>query len=120
MKIAEAARECGLTVHTIRFYEKAGLLPEIARSDDGHRQFSREILEWLTLLASLRATGMPMKTMQHFAGLYRQGDATVPERKAVLGDHAQHLEVQQMQLSRCRKLLAQKRARYDEIMGETP
>lgn len=74
MRISEAASRSGLSIDTIRFYEKSGLLPSIGRGADGRRWFSSENVEWLVLLSSLRDTGMPMKTMQHFAELYRKGD----------------------------------------------
>ena len=117
MRIAEAAAKCGLTIDTIRYYEKAGICPTIHRGSDGKRRFSLENLDWLILLASLRETGMPTKNMKHFAGLYQQGDATVSERKKMLSEHQNHLEKQQARLTRCRKLLTHKLARYDDILG---
>lgn len=117
MRIAEAARDCGLSTHTIRYYEKSGMLPEIERGSDGHRYFSQENLDWLILLASLRETGMPTKKMAHFAGLYRKGDSTIPERKKMLSEHEKHLELQQARLAKCRKLLIYKLKRYNKILG---
>lgn len=118
MKIANAAQASGLAAHTIRFYEKSGMLPDIARGPDGHRRFSTQDIDWLTLLASLRETGMPVRTMTHFARLYRQGDTTVAERKEILGAHQADLEGRQRRLIVCRDLLGRKIARYDEIIGE--
>ncbi len=48
MNIAEAALACGLSAHTIRFYEKSGMLPDIERGADGHRRFTLRLIEWLT------------------------------------------------------------------------
>ena len=119
MRISEAATQCGLSIDTIRFYERSGLLPPIDRGPDGRRRFSAVDVDWLTLLASLRDTGMPMKTMRHFAGLYRQGDDTIPQRKKVLLEHARHLDRQRGALDRCAAILAHKLQRYDEITEET-
>ena len=116
MKIAEVATKSGLSIDTIRFYEKSGLCPPIQRGPDGQRRFSPENLDWFILLASLRETGMPTRQMKHFANLYRQGDASVAERKQVLLDHAAHLKVQQTRLANCRTLLDHKLALYDEIL----
>lgn len=113
MRIAEAALRSGLSIDTIRFYEKSGLLPEIDRGEDGRRRFSTKAIEWLSLLRSLRETGMPMKTMQRFAALYRAGDAAMPERKAVLLAHAESLKERRAALDRCEALLARKIALYD-------
>lgn len=118
MRISEAASKCGLSIHTIRFYEKTGLLPPIRRGTDGNRRFSAENLEWLTLLSSLRDTGMPMKQMQHFAALYEKGDETIFERKHILLEHSVHLQRQRETLDHCAKILSYKLQRYEEILGD--
>lgn len=119
MRISEAADQSGLSVDTIRFYERSGLLPPIERGPDRQRRFSALDVEWLILLASLRDTGMPMKTMRHFAGLYRKGDETIPERKDLLLEHGEHLERRRAALDRCADILAYKLKRYDEITGSS-
>ena len=121
MKISEVAELPGLSVSTIRFYEKSGLCPLIQRGTDGKRRFSKIDEDWLELLASLRATGMPMSEMRTFAAdLYASGDATIPKRKAALLSHRQSLEVRQAELARCRTILDRKLQKYDEIMkGQT-
>lgn len=119
MKISEAARASGLSTHTIRYYEASGMLPGVLRGTDGHRRFSPENVDWLTLLASLRDTGMPLKTMRHFAGLYRKGDVTVKDRKDILSAHDTYLHEQQVKLAACRALLEHKLERYDNIIGAT-
>ena len=118
MKISEAAVVCGLSIDTIRFYEKSGLLPGVARGADGHRRFSPENVEWLTLLSSLRATGMPLRAMRHFADLYRQGDATIRERRQTLLDHAKHLQNLRADLDHCAALVSKKLQIYKDILGE--
>ena len=117
MRISEAAARSGLSIDTIRFYEKSGLLPQVERGADGYRRFSMETVDWLMLLASLRETGMPMKKMQHFADLYRQANETIPERKRILLDHSQDLVRRRVALDRCAEILAFKLKRYDEITG---
>lgn len=118
MRISEAAARSGLSVDTIRYYERTGLCPGIARGRDGKRDFSGENIAWLTLLASLRETGMPLKEMAAFAALYRQGDATVSARKIMLLAHRHRLEARRAALDRCAELLAFKLERYAEILGD--
>lgn len=118
MKISEVSERTGLSISTIRFYEKSGLCPFIERGSDGKRIFSKTDCDWFALLASLRATGMPMKNMRAFAKLYALGDDTIPERKAALSAHKQSLEDRQVELDRCRAILKRKLQRYDEIMKE--
>ena len=117
MQISEAATLCGLTADTIRFYERSGLLPPIHRGPDGRRRFSQENIDWLTLLASLRSTGMPLSKMRQFAALYRAGDQTVPQRRQILLDHSDQLIQRRNALDRCEELLAHKLKLYDEIQG---
>lgn len=119
MRISEVAAKSGLSIDTIRYYEKSGLCPPIARGRDGTRQFTAENAEWLALLSSLRDTGMPTKDMRHFAGLYQTGDATIPERKHLLLEHSRRLEARHETINRCKALLAHKLARYDRILGQS-
>ncbi|MDX8526498.1 MerR family transcriptional regulator [Mesorhizobium sp. MSK_1335] len=115
MRISEVASTSGLSIDTIRYYEKLDLLPKIARGRDGRRDFSAENVEWLILLSSLRDTGMPMERMRYFAQLYRRGNETLSGRKAVLLEHAAHLDMRRAALDRCAELLAYKLKRYDEM-----
>ena len=118
MRISQAASASGLSIDTIRYYEKLNLLPRIVRGEDGKRCFSAENVDWLILLASLRETGMPLKRMRHFAGLYRKGEKTIPERRQILVDHSRHLDSRRKAVDRCAELLAYKLKRYDVIAVE--
>lgn len=120
MRISEAAKSSGLGVETIRYYERTGLLPPIRRDPGDRRCFSPEDVEWLALLASLRETGMPMKTMRLFADLYRGGNATIPDRRKVLQRHFDELERRRSALNRCAALLTHKLDRYDQLARNTP
>lgn len=115
MKIAEAAELSGLSADTIRFYEKSDMLPPIARGADGHRQYSRENVNWLTILYWLRQTGMSMKIMQRYAILVHAGDHTVTERIDILKDHGVTLKKRREDLDRCEELLARKLSAYSKI-----
>lgn len=117
MQIAEASKASGLSVDTIRYYEKSGLLPDIDRSASGNRQFSAKNIEWLTLLYWLRETGMPMKQMHLFASLYIAGDETIPQRKQILLAHADHLKQRREALDRCEEVLSYKLAMYEKYEG---
>jgi DNA-binding transcriptional MerR regulator len=84
--IGEAAAKCGLSQHTLRWYERIGLLGAIERGGDGRRRFSDGDLDWLSLLTKLRATGMPVRDMQRYAELVRSG-AGEAERIELLKKH---------------------------------
>lgn len=115
MKIGEVSEACGLSAHTIRFYEKSGMLPDIGRGPDGHRHFTPRHIEWLTLLYWLRETGMPLKQMRRFTTLAKDGDAGIAERRQILADHADTLRAKRAMLEKCESVLAIKIASYGPI-----
>ncbi|SMB78477.1 MerR family transcriptional regulator [Deinococcus hopiensis] len=91
--VQEAAERTGLSAHTLRYYERIGLLDPPRREPSGHRRYTEADLSRVVFFLRLRATGMSIQGMQRFADLARQGEATVGRRRALLEDHRQ--EVQQ-------------------------
>ena len=89
--IQEVCRKTGLTAHTIRYYEKEGLLTGVARSAGGFRQYSEEDIEWLGLICCLKNTGMPLQEIARFVQLAHQGDRTLEERVELLKEHREKL-----------------------------
>ena len=87
LTIAEAAELAGISAHTIRYYERAGLLAPIERTDSGHRRFAAEDIEWIVVITKLRATGMPIRRIREYAELVREGDGNELERLALLESH---------------------------------
>lgn len=84
MKIAQLARRTGLTPHTIRYYERIGLMPHADRDDAGHRDYGADTLRWITFIGHMKAAGMPIREMLRYARLRQQGDATGPQRADLL------------------------------------
>ena len=74
LTIQEAAAETGLSIHTLRYYERIGLIHPVDRATNGHRRYTPGDLGWIDLLKRLRATGMPIQRMQQYAALQRQGE----------------------------------------------
>ena len=85
--IAEVAEQTGLTAHTLRYYERAGLLDPPERDWNGHRRYSERDVSMLRLLTRLRATGMPIAEMRRYAELCRVGPQTFDERRGLLENH---------------------------------
>jgi DNA-binding transcriptional MerR regulator len=95
LTIAEAAAATGLSPHTLRYYERDGLLLDaVERAASGHRRYTERDLGWLHLLTRLRATGMPIREIREYADLVRQGDGTEPQRLALLQDHRDAVRAQ--------------------------
>ncbi|MFD7259713.1 MerR family transcriptional regulator [Streptomyces sp. NPDC059874] len=82
--ISEVEARTGLTQHTLRWYERIGLMPHVDRSHSGQRRFSDQDLHWLAFVGKLRATGMSVADMVRYAELVREGEHTVDERRALL------------------------------------
>ena len=82
--ISEVVGFTGLTAHTLRWYERIGLMPHIDRSHTGQRRYSNRDLDWLDLVGKLRLTGMPVADMVRYAELVREGDHTFAERLELL------------------------------------
>ena len=86
--IAEAAEATGLTTHTLRYYERDGLLlSPPARNSSGVRRYGEVDLGWITMITRLRATGMPIRTIRAYAELCREGDGNERERLELLLAH---------------------------------
>ncbi|MFH8979927.1 MerR family transcriptional regulator [Streptomyces varsoviensis] len=85
--ISEVATYTGLSAHTLRWYERIGLMPHVDRSHTGQRRYSDRDLSWLDLVAKLRLTGMPVADMVRYAELVRTGEETFAERERLLAAH---------------------------------
>ncbi|WP_327246511.1 MerR family transcriptional regulator [Streptomyces sp. NBC_01320] len=82
--ISEVAAFTGLTAHTLRWYERIGLMPHVDRSHTGQRRFTNRDLDWLAFVSKLRLTGMPVADMVRYAELLREGEHTFEERQELL------------------------------------
>lgn len=82
--ISEVAAFTGLTAHTLRWYERIGLMPHVDRSHTGQRRFTNRDLDWLAFVGKLRLTGMPVADMVRYAELLREGEHTFEERQELL------------------------------------
>ncbi len=82
--ISEVSAFTGLTAHTLRWYERIGLMPHVDRSHTGQRRFSNRDLDWLGFVGKLRLTGMPVADMVRYAELIRVGQETFEERQELL------------------------------------
>ncbi|WP_043264198.1 MerR family transcriptional regulator [Streptomyces sp. CT34] len=85
--ISEVAEHTGLSAHTLRWYERIGLMPHVDRTHTGQRRFTNRDLDWLDLVAKLRLTGIPVADMVRYAELVRAGDGTFAERERLLTEH---------------------------------
>ena len=88
LSIAEAARRTGVSAHTLRYYERAGLVVSaVDRTVGGRRRYHQLDLDWIVVCTRLRATGMPIRTIRRYAQLVSAGPGNEHERLALLEAH---------------------------------
>jgi DNA-binding transcriptional MerR regulator len=112
MKIAELAKHTGLTAHTIRYYERIGLLPYALRDQARHRDYDASILPWIDFLGRLKTTGMPIQDMLRYATLRARGASTEADRRTLLEEHRARVRVHVADLQACLAALDIKIASY--------
>ncbi len=106
--IGVLARRSGHSVHTIRWYEAQGLMPNVGRDGGGRRVYVEEHLEHLHFLEHLRRTGMPIAGLRHFTDLSLQGWRSLEARRALLAEHRAAVEARIADLGRALDLIDQK------------
>ena len=89
--IQDVSSRTGLSAHTLRYYEKEGLLPDVERTPGGFRQYSDADLERLGLICCLKNTGMSIQEIARFVQLTREGDRTLEERVELLYAHREQV-----------------------------
>jgi DNA-binding transcriptional MerR regulator len=112
MKIGELAKRSGLSAHTIRYYERIGLLPYAHRDRSGQRDYDASILTWIEFIARLKTTGMPIREMLRYAALREQGSGTEAGRRELLEQHRERVRAYVTELNACLLVLDAKIGGY--------
>ncbi len=112
--IKQAAQRTGLSIDTLHYYERIGLIEPVKRNPSGHRRFTQNDLAWIELLLHLRDTGMPLAQLLRFARLRRQDTDTLAERRLILEEHQRALEQHIRELEQHLQHLKQKIARFKQ------
>ena len=108
LSIAEVARRTGVSVHTLRYYERAGLvITTVHRNHSGRRRYQAEDLKWISICTKLRATGMP-RTIKRYAQLVSAGPGNEAERLALLEAHRAEVTAKLAELQENLKLIDHK------------
>ena len=112
--IAEAAHQSGLSIDTLRYYERIELIDPPARDSGGRRVYSDEDLAWLSFLTKLRTTGMPIRMMREYAKLRHQGVASTSRRKKILIEQRTDVLARIAELHACLDVLNYKISNYEQ------
>jgi DNA-binding transcriptional MerR regulator len=117
LTISDVAAETGLSNHTLRYYERAGLLFGVGRNGSGHRRYSAQDVEWVVMVTRLRATGMPIRMIRRYAELVRAGEGNEAERLEILEAHRAEVVAKIDELQRNLELIDYKLGLYRERCG---
>ena len=115
MNIAEVAKIYGVTPDTIRYYEKAGLIPAVPRSASGIRNFDEKTCKWLEFIVCMRSAGLTIETLTEYVRLYKKGKSTVSERKNLLVNQREELRRKKEEIEATLNRLDYKISLYEQI-----
>ncbi|WP_276680937.1 MerR family transcriptional regulator [Thalassolituus oleivorans] len=116
MNIQKFSEITDISSHTIRYYEKIGLLRNISRNSSGHRWFTEKDIIWIEFIKRLKDTGMPLGIILNYADLRDEGASTSELRMQILEEHAVMLEEKIAEEQDHLKKLKEKIKHYSEII----
>ena len=116
MTIKEVSAKYGVPQDTLRYYEKAGMIPPVSRTAGGIRDYQDEDLSWVELALCMRSAGLPVEAIANYVRLTQQGDSTIPDRLALLQKQRRGLLDQQSQISATLERLSYKISRYEDAL----
>lgn len=115
--VKQVAEMMEMSPYTIRYYENAGLIPDVDRSGGNARMFSEYTLGWLRLVHCLRMTGLPIEGVKHYIDLCREGDSTIPERAELIFKQEKSLREQLRALKKQMEVLKYKKKFYQDLLN---
>lgn len=114
--IGQVAKKTGLGVHTLRYYEKEGLLPLVRKSGSGLRIYSDSDIGWLGMIECLKGTGMTLKGIKQYIDWYIEGDSTLEQRLEMFKRQKVKLEEQLAELQKNMAKIDYKISLYTEAV----
>jgi DNA-binding transcriptional MerR regulator len=110
--IGEVAKELDLSVYTLRYYDKEGLMPFVERTESGTRLFKESDIAALNIIECLKSTGMPIKEIKHFIDWCSEGDATLQNRYDMFLERKATVEAKIKELQQTMKIIDHKCSYY--------
>ena len=114
--ISDVAGFTGVSIDTLRYYERIGLIHRVDRLSNRHRRYTESDILWIQFLLKLRSTGMSIGQMLLYAGLQRTGESTLGERIAMLKVHHEQVEASIQQMQECLAILDYKITLYESTL----
>jgi DNA-binding transcriptional MerR regulator len=118
MRISEVSERSGLSLDTLRYYERIGLLPPVNRTDSGIRDYSELDVRRVEFIKCMRSAGLPVDVLIKYYGLVQQGEETMEDRKAILVEQRVQLLARMEELQKTLDLLNYKIGVYESALLE--
>ena len=116
--IGEVVKKTGLSVHTLRYYEKEGLLPFVQKNKSGMRAYSDMDLQWLTMIECLKDSGLQIKEIRQYIDWYREGDSTLQQRLILFRSRREAVEKEMKRLTVVLNKIHFKELLYEEAVKQ--
>lgn len=106
--IKQVAEKLGVTVSTLRYYDKEGLLPFIDKKENGTRIFKDEDFNGLAIISCMKSSGVPIKDIKKYMDLCAEGDSTLEERMQIFLERKEFVKKQIEELNNVMKTIEHK------------
>lgn len=116
MTITEASKEFGLSVDTLRYYERIGLIPHVNKTKSGIRDYDENSCKWIKFAKCMRSAGLPIETLIEYVQLWQQGDQTAEVRKELLVEQRDNLTEKMAQIQATLDRLNEKIEKYETVI----
>jgi len=114
MKISDVSKKYDLSMDTLRYYERIGLIPAVKRDQNGFRDYREEDCKWIEFIMCMRSAGIPIETLIEYVGLFQLGDKTAQARKSILTDQREKIKEKIDELQAVLSKLDYKISIYDD------
>ncbi len=116
MTIAEVSKKLDLSIDTLRYYERIGLIPKVPRNKSGIRNYGETDLNWVKFIKCMRSAGIPVEALIEYVALFQQGDSTIEARKQILMEQRDQLLERMEEMQQTLDRLNLKIDRYERII----
>lgn len=91
MTISEVSKLYELSIDTLRYYERVGLIPTVRRGKGGIRDYSDKDIEWVGFIKYMRIANIPIEVLIEYVNLFKEGEGTQENRKMLLKEQRDQL-----------------------------
>jgi DNA-binding transcriptional MerR regulator len=116
MKIAEVSDRYGISLDTLRYYERIGLIPPVNRNKSGIRDYSEIDVKRVEFIKCMRSAGLPVEVLTEYIKLVQQGDQTIEARKEILKDQRDQLLAKMEEMQKTLDILDHKIKVYENAV----